>query len=122
MSKIDDACLMQGICTQWFFDNYENDSSFAVFFSILNYTFRYRKRYAYIETNKFNLSPKTLKKYRDKLTKDGVIRCKKTNSYTMYEILEPKDEIANFSFIGGSQNESGSTEEPSASGSSGGIL
>jgi len=88
---------MQGICFQWFIDEFGTNKEFILYISILRLTFGFRKRYAYISSK--NLPFKdlhTLKKYRDILTQKGIIEWKTTSGYTMYKILEPKKEISRF--------------------------
>ena len=94
---------MQGICIQWFIDKYGfgNITARALYSDILRLSFGYRKKYAYIKQETFCIkSGKTLKKYRDFLTKEGIISWKITKGYTMYQILEPAEYIKNFELKG----------------------
>ena len=94
--NIYDGRMMQGICIQWFIDKYGINKEFSLYCSILRLTFGFRKRYAYIPFDKIPFSKNIIKKYRDNLTKKGIIEWKITKGYTMYKILEPRDYIANF--------------------------
>jgi hypothetical protein len=111
--------MMQGICAQWFQDTYPDASleELAIYVKIARHTIGFRKRDGYIEQSTFNLNPKTLKKYRDRLTELGIIAWQSTKKFTLYKLLEPQGEIAGFrllqdrSMINISQASSGSTEQ-----------
>lgn len=90
-----------GACVQWFIDTQgANNQSFNIFSTILRNTFGYRKRYGYIKQSIFGVNPHTLKKYRDWLKSKGIIDWKETKGLTMYKILEPKEIIDKFTFVG----------------------
>ena len=113
--KIYDGRMMQGICVQWFIDKYEVNREFELYCSILRLTFGFRKRYAYIPFNKIPFSKNIIKKYRDNLTKKGIIEWKTTKGYTMYKIIEPKDYITNFILKNDKENNSKEESEPAGS-------
>lgn len=96
--KINDGRMMQGICIQWFQDTYPDASleELAIYVKIARHTIGFRKRDGYIEQSTFNLNPKTLKKYRDRLTELGAIAWQSTKKFTLYKLLEPQDELAGF--------------------------
>lgn len=114
--KTVDGRMMQGICNQWFLDTNEDLGleEFAIYSIIARQTFGFRKREGYIEQASFKLNPKTLKKYRDILTEKGIISWQATKKFTLYRLLEPRDDIANFKTT---NDKSIVTLEPANSGS-----
>lgn len=110
--------MMQGICAQWFQDTYPDASleELAIYVKIARHTIGFRKRDGYIEQSTFNLNPKTLKKYRDRLVESGIIYWQATKKFTLYKLLEPQVELAGFrllqdrSTINITQSSSGSIE------------
>lgn len=99
--KISDGRMMQGICTQWFQDTYPDASleELAIYVKIARHTIGFRKRDGYIEQSTFNLNPKTLKKYRDRLVESGIISWQATKKFTLYKLLEPQVELAGFRLL-----------------------
>jgi hypothetical protein len=99
--KISDGRMMQGICVQWFQDTYPDASleELAIYVKIARHTIGFRKRDGYIEQSTFNLNPKTLKKYRDRLTCLGVIAWQSTKKFTLYKLLEPQSELIGFKLL-----------------------
>jgi hypothetical protein len=93
--------MMQGICVQWFQDTYPDASleELAIYVKIARHTIGFRKRDGYIEQSTFNLNPKTLKKYRDRLTDLGVIAWQSTKKFTLYKLLEPREELIGFRLL-----------------------
>jgi len=113
--KIYDGRMMQGICVQWFIDKYGVNREFELYCSILRLTFGFRKRYAYIPFDKIPFSKNIIKKYRDNLTKKGIIEWKITKGYTMYKIMKPKDEINNFILKNDKDSNNKEESEPAVS-------
>jgi hypothetical protein len=99
--KISDGRMMQGVCVQWFQDTYPDASleELAIYVKIARHTIGFRKRDGYIEQSTFNLNPKTLKKYRDRLTYLGVIAWQSTKKFTLYKLLEPQSELIGFKLL-----------------------
>jgi hypothetical protein len=93
--------MMQGICAQWFQDTYPDASleELAIYVKIARHTIGFRKRDGYIEQSTFNLNPKTLKKYRDRLTDLGIIAWQSTKKFTLYKLLEPHVELTGFRLL-----------------------
>jgi hypothetical protein len=93
--------MMQGVCVQWFQDTYPDASleELAIYVKIARHTIGFRKRDGYIEQSTFNLNPKTLKKYRDMLTDLGVIAWQSTKKFTLYKLLEPREELIGFRLL-----------------------
>ena len=105
--------MMQGICIQWFIDEYgfSNDgkvNGFELYAAILRKTFGYRQKFNYISQSYFEMSPNKMKRHRDYLTEIGVLEWHTTKQMTMYRILEPADEIKTFRF---SKQNAGLSEE-----------
>jgi hypothetical protein len=94
--------MMQGICMQWFIDNYSNNKkaikAIGLYAKILRYTFGYRNRFNYIHQARFDMFSQQLKTHRDHLTSIGVLEWKSTKQMTYYRILEPASEISTFVF------------------------
>ena len=94
--------MMQGICIQWFIDEYSNNKTamktVGLYTKILRYTFGYRQRFNYIKQDRFNMLGQQLKSHRDILTDLGLLEWHTTKQMTMYRILEPVTEIKTFRF------------------------
>lgn len=101
--KIFDGRMMQGIVVQWLIDSSQMSSDEKiVFLVVLRNTFGRRKRYAFIKQDLFlkDMSKNTLLKYRKSLVTKGIISFSVTKGFTKYEILEPKEIIDKFTFVG----------------------
>lgn len=101
--KIFDGRMMQGIVVQWLIDSSQMSSDEKiVFLVVLRNTFGRRKRYAFIKQDLFlkDMSKNTLLKYRKSLVTKGIISFSVTKGFTKYEILEPKEIIDKFKFVG----------------------
>lgn len=98
--KIYDGRFMLGTYTQWLLDEKKGLNRTAIDLALLiaRQSFGYRKRYAYIHSDYFSMDKMTLKRYRDVLVQEGLLEWKKTKGYTMYKLLEPKNEIDSFVF------------------------
>jgi len=97
INKIYDGRMMSCICLQYIQDNYDLDCiELGIITKIIRYTFGFKKRNAFINQNIFKLSKNTLKKYRDMLVQKGILKWQKTRKYTIYEIIEPNNEIEKF--------------------------
>ncbi len=77
---------------------------------ILDLTYGYRKRYAYIKADEFGISKVTLKKQRDLLVGEGILEWTTTRGYTRYELKIPGI-TENFIFIDGSRGATVEEEE-----------
>ena len=101
--KIFDGRMMQGIIVQWLMDSsYMSADEKIVFLVVLRNTFGRRKRYAFIKQDLFlkDMSKNTLLKYRKSLVAKGIISFSVTKGFTKYEIIEPKEIIDKFTFVG----------------------
>lgn len=99
--------MMQGIVHQWLHDNMDLSlEELGIICVVLRETLGRRKAFAYIKRENFLrfMSRNTLSKYRKTLVDKGIISCKTTKAYTMYEIIEPREEISNF-LLGKSKEE-----------------
>ena len=85
-----DGRMAQGAFIQWLVDEHPEALNIKSIHIISRYTLGYRKRYAYIEENKFNLSHN--KKWREikKLKDLGLLEYSKTRGYTMFKLVLPE--------------------------------
>ena len=86
-----DGRLVQGAYRQWLVDKHPEALEIKAIDIIARHTLGYRKRYAYIKSDLFNMH--TGKKSRQlKLAKGlGLIEYEKTHGYTMYKLILPEE-------------------------------
>lgn len=97
MDRINSPDLACGIAMRWFINNYPKKYQ-EVYFKIVDKTLGYMNQYSYIKQDSFDLTPRNLKIHRDWLKEQGIIDWKKTDGFTRYNILEPKELIEKCNF------------------------
>jgi hypothetical protein len=111
-----DGRMVQGAYRQWLVDEHPEALELVVIDIIARFTLGYRRRYAYLEETKFNLSHN--KKYRQikKAEELGLLEYRKTKGYTMYKLVLPEDIEENTQWRNGLKKESSLYEEQQENG------
>jgi hypothetical protein len=107
--KTSSGWTMAGICLQWAKRNEDmTTNEKLIYWSILDKSFGFAKRYCYLKYDDFELSNRnTISKTISSLVSKGIISYKNTysketghKSMNEYRILEPKSSISRFIFVG----------------------
>ncbi len=86
-----DGRLVQGAYFQWLIDNHPEVLTFEVIHIIARKTLGYRKRYAYLQSELFNMYPQKKSSQLKKLKNMGLLEYQKTKGYTYYKLTLPEE-------------------------------
>ena len=87
-----DGRMVQGAYFQWLNREHpEADSIINLIRIIADNTLAYRKKYAYIKSDKFRLGHNTIWKHTKKAIEFGLLESIKTRGYTKYELILPEE-------------------------------
>lgn len=97
MDSINSPDMACGMAMRWFL--HEHPKKYEHLYNkIVDKTLGYLNKYSYIKQSEFDLTPKHLKIHRDWLVENKIIKWRKTDGFTQYEILEPSDVIEKCNF------------------------
>ena len=90
-SKWIDGRLVQGAYRQWLVDKHPEALGYTVLDIIARNTLGYRKRYAYINNNKFLKTQSSTWRQVKKLIEMNLLKAERTHYYTMYKLILPEE-------------------------------
>ena len=97
MDRINSPDLACGMAMRWFLNKHPKKYQ-EIYFKIVDKTLGYMNQHSYIKQDIFDLTPRNLKIHRDWLVDNGIIEWQRTDGFTRYRLLEPREVIEKCNF------------------------